>query len=279
MPITLAEAKVGMADKVDQMIVDEFRRSSLLLDRLVFDNAISPGTGGSTLTYGYIQLKTPSTAAVRAINSEYSAGEAKRVEKTAKAVIMGGSFQVDRVLQNTSGAVDELAFQLSQKVKATSNYFHNLVINGIAASTGAGYVTGTFDGLRKLLDGTSNEFTTDIDLSDSDKVGSNANAFIDQLDQLVHAIDGDTTMLLMNSDMLLKRGGLCPPHLEGESYGTQFCQRRTELHRQRGGRRSSAQPGGCGDAAESLPRPEGTGGQAEGASQSRSGIRGHRGGA
>ena len=165
MPITLAEAKVGMADKVDQMIVDEFRRSSLLLDRLVFDNAISPGTGGSTLTYGYIQLKTPSTAAVRAINSEYSAGEAKRGEKTAKAVIMGGSFQVDRVLQNTSGAVDELAFQLSQKVKATSNYFHNLVINGIAASTGAGYVTGTFDGLRKLLDGTSNEFTTDIDLS------------------------------------------------------------------------------------------------------------------
>jgi hypothetical protein len=204
MPITLAEAKVGMADKVDQMIVDEFRRSSLLLDRLVFDNAISPGTGGSTLTYGYIQLKTPSTAAVRAINSEYTATEAKRLEKTAKAVIMGGSFQVDRVIQNTSGAVDELAFQLSEQVKATSNYFHNLVINGIAASTGAGYVTGTFDGLRKLLAGTSNEFTTDIDLSDSDKVGSNANAFIDQLDQLVHAIDGDTTMLLMNSDMLLK---------------------------------------------------------------------------
>ena len=42
MAITLAEAKVGMADKVDQMIVDEFRRSSLLLDRLGFDNAISP---------------------------------------------------------------------------------------------------------------------------------------------------------------------------------------------------------------------------------------------
>ena len=204
MPITLAEAKVGMADKVDQMIVDEFRRSSLLLDRLVFDNAISPGTGGSTLTYGYIQLKTPSTAAVRAINSEYTANEAKRVEKTAKAAIMGGSFQVDRVIQNTSGAVDELAFQLSEQVKATSNYFHNLVINGVAASTGAGYVTGTFDGLRKLLAGTSNEFTTDIDLSDSAKIGSNANAFIDQLDQLVHAIDGDTTMLMMNSDMLLK---------------------------------------------------------------------------
>lgn len=204
MSITLAEAKVGMADKVDQMIVDEFRRSSLLLDKLVFDNAISPGTGGSTLTYGYIQLKTPSTAAVREINSEYTAGEAKREKKTASAVIMGGSFEVDRVLQNTSGAVDELAFQAQQKIKATSNYFHNLVINGIAGASGTGYVPKTFDGLRKLLDGSSNSFTTDIDLSDAAKVTSNANAFIDQLDQLVHAIDGDTSMLLMNGDMLLK---------------------------------------------------------------------------
>lgn len=204
MPITLAEAKVGMADHVDQMIVDEFRRSSLLLDRLVFDNAISPGTGGSTLTYGYIQLKTPSTAAVRAINSEYTAGEAKRQEKTAKAVIMGGSFEVDRVLQSTSGAVDELAFQAAQKIKATSNYFHNLVINGTSTSSGDGFVVNTFDGLRKLLNGTSNVFDTTIDLSDSTKLDSNSNAFIDQLDQLVHSIDGETSMLLMNGDMLLK---------------------------------------------------------------------------
>ena len=60
MAITLAEAKVGMADKVDQQVVDEFRRSSLLLDRLVFDNAISPGTGGSTLTsVSYTHLTLP----------------------------------------------------------------------------------------------------------------------------------------------------------------------------------------------------------------------------
>ena len=204
MAITLAEAKVGMANHVDQMIVDEFRRSSLLLDRLVFDNAISPGTGGSTLTYGYIQLKTPSTAAVRAINAEYTAGEAKREEKTAKAVIMGGSFEVDRVLQNTSGAVDELAFQAAQKIKATSNYFHNLVINGTSAASGTGFVVNTFDGLRKLLTGTSNVLTSDIDVSSAAKLDSNSNAFIDQLDQLVHAIDGETSMLLMNGDMLLK---------------------------------------------------------------------------
>ena len=111
MAITLQEAKIGMADKVDQSIVDMFRRNSLLLDNMVFDNVISPGTGGSTLTYGYIQLKSPSTAAVRTVGAEYVPGEAKKEKKTTSAVIMGGSFQVDRVLQNTSGAADELAFQ------------------------------------------------------------------------------------------------------------------------------------------------------------------------
>lgn len=204
MAITLAEAKVGMADRVNQTVIDTFRRSSLLLDKLTFDNAISPGTGGSTLTYGYIQLKTPSTAAVRTIGSEYTAGEAKREEKTAKAVIMGGNFKVDRVLQNTSGAVDELAFQAEQKIKATANYFHNLVINGCAASSGTGYVTNTFDGLKKLLTGTSNEFTSAVDLSSSANVDANYAAFLDELDAVIASVDGTPSMLLMNGEMLTK---------------------------------------------------------------------------
>lgn len=208
MPITLAEAKVGMADKVDQMVVDEFRRSSLLLDRLTFDNCISPGTGGSTLAYGYIQLLTPSTAAVRTINTEYTANEAKRTKKTTNAIIMGGSFQVDRVLQNTSGAVDELAFQAQQKIKATANYFHNLVINGTSASTGTGYVTGTFDGLKKLLAGTSNEITSTVSITSAAEMDSNANAFLDELDAFLNVLDGAPSMLLMNSKMLTKIKGI-----------------------------------------------------------------------
>ena len=76
MAITLKDAKVSMADKVDQKVVDMFRRSSCLLDNMVFDNAISPGPGGSTLTYGYIQLKSPATAAVRTVGQEYTPGEA-----------------------------------------------------------------------------------------------------------------------------------------------------------------------------------------------------------
>ena len=191
MAITLQEAKVGMADKVDQQIIDTFRRSSLLLDALTFDNAISPGTGGSTLTYGYIQLKSPSTAAVRTINTEYTPNEAKREEKTAKAEIMGGSFEVDRVLQNTSGAVDELAFQAEQKIKATANEFHNRAINSES-------------GLKATLAGTENEFTSEVDLSTSDLMDENYSAFLDELDTLIASVDGTPSMLLVNGDMLTK---------------------------------------------------------------------------
>ncbi len=197
MAITLQEAKIGMADKVDQQVVDMFRRSSLLLDSMVFDNCISPGTGGSTLTYGYIQLKTPSTAAVRTINSEYTPGEAKREKKTTNAIIMGGAFQVDRVLQNTAGAADEVAFQAEQKIKATANYFHNLVINGDAD-------TGTFDGLKKLLAGSANEIVSTVSLTTSQELDDNYNAFLDEMDGFISALDGNASVLLMNRAMLVK---------------------------------------------------------------------------
>ena len=203
MAITLAEAKIGMADKVDQQVVDMFRRNSLLLDNMVFDNVISPGTGGSTLTYGYLQLKSPATAAVRQVGAEYTPGEAKKEKKTTGAIIMGGSFQMDRVIQSTAGAADELAFQAEQKIKATANYFHNLVING-SASEEDGFVGGTFDGLRKLLSGTANELVSATDLTTSEKLDENYNAFLDEMDSFISALDGAPSMLLMNRSMLIK---------------------------------------------------------------------------
>ena len=197
MAITLAEAKIGMADKVDQQIVDMFRRSSLLLDQMVFDNVISPGTGGSTLTYGYIQLKSPSTAAVRTVGGEYTPGEAKKEKKTANAIIMGGAFQMDRVIQNTAGAANEMAFQAEQKIKATANFFHNLVINGTSED-------GAFDGLKKLLAGTANELTSAVSLKTSDELDENYNAFLDEMDSFISILDGTPSMLLMNRSMLVK---------------------------------------------------------------------------
>jgi len=160
--ITLEEAKVGMADKVDQQVIDEFRRGSLLLDMLLFDNAVSPGTGGSTLTYGYMKLKTPSTAAFREINKEYSddeaaSNEAIREKASADLKIFGGEYKIDRVIAESSGAVDEVDFQMKEKIKGAINLFHYTVINGDSNIN-----SKEFDGLDTLLTGSSTEYNTEF---------------------------------------------------------------------------------------------------------------------
>ncbi|MDC2867568.1 major capsid protein [Bacillus sp. BP-3] len=201
MPITLQQAKVGMADKVDQMVIDEFRRNSLLLDALTFDNAVSPGTGGSTLTYGYTRLKTPSTAGFRALNNEYTANEADRQKLTVDLKIFGGAFQVDRVIQDTSGQINEMEFQLKQKIAGAANLFHNTVINGDSAKDAK-----AFDGLNKALTGSSTEInnTAVIDISTEAGLESNKFAFLDQLDNFLAELTSRPTMLMGNSKLITK---------------------------------------------------------------------------
>lgn len=198
MAITLEQAKVGMADKVDQAVIDIFRRESFILQSLLFDNAVSPGTGGSTMTYGYTQLLTPSMAAGRKLNEEYTPGEAIKEKKTAEVKIFGGSFEVDRVLEDTA-AKSEINFQLEEKSKATVNKFHNDFINGDST------VKETdFDGLDKLVTGTETEFTptVPVDLSTPEKIKSNATAFRLMLDKWLAKLEGKPTILLMNETML-----------------------------------------------------------------------------
>ena len=130
MPITLAQAKVGMANHVDQQVIDQFRRGSMLLEALTFDNSVSPGTGGSTLTYGYTQLKTPAGADFRDINTDYTETVADRETKSVDLKIFGGTFKIDRVLANTAnGQINEVQFQLEEHIKATTNLFHYTAID------------------------------------------------------------------------------------------------------------------------------------------------------
>lgn len=73
--LNLAQMTTGMQDKIAQQIIDIFVRESEILELLPFDNAVSP-TGGSTLVYGYIQEKIPSTASFRVIGSKCTNSEA-----------------------------------------------------------------------------------------------------------------------------------------------------------------------------------------------------------
>lgn len=197
MPVTLAQANATKVDKIDQILVDSFRRGSFLLDSLQFDNSVVAGTG-STLTYGYTRLKTASYAGTRALNTEYTAGEAERQKVTTNLAVLGGSFQVDRVIQAASGGLDEIGFQADQKIKATINQFHNVVINGDKTQDANG-----FDGLNKILVGQATEKNTSaaIDLSSASNITTNWKAFMNALDDMLSELVDKPDMLLMNSKM------------------------------------------------------------------------------
>jgi hypothetical protein len=198
MAITLAEMKVGMSDKVTQNVVDLFVRHSEILELLPFDNCVSP-SGGSTLTYGYVQKKLPSATAFRAINSEYAASQATVEKKSVELKVFGGAFEIDRVIKQAEGMYNNVAYQMEEKILSAIGTFHNAMINGDASVD-----ANAFDGLDKFLVGQSTEYGTDssIDLSTMAKLKENADVFYEALLKLINSTGAQAIMC--NADMKTK---------------------------------------------------------------------------
>lgn len=194
MAITLNDIKVGRADKYDQMVIDTFLRKSPILAAMPFDNCISP-SGGSTLTYGYIRLKTSPAAEGRAINSDYTAAPATKEAVTTDLKIMGGKYEIDRVL--AEAAPDEIAFQTEEKIQATVNRYHWLFINGNKD------VATEFDGLAEIVDGSVTDFDgSGIDLSTV--AAASALKLTEALDTAILAMKERPTYILANSKTIVK---------------------------------------------------------------------------
>lgn len=196
--MTLEQMKVGMADKVSAQVIDTFLRESEILQMLPFDDTVSP-SGGSTLTYSYVQTKIPSVAEFRAIGSEFTANEAQVDQKSANLKVFGGKFGMDRVLKQAEGRYNNLEFQITQKIQAAVSLFHYTLINGDATTD-----SKQFDGLDKMLAGTASEFNTAsvIDLSTAAKLKENADQFYEALQILITNTNADA--LLMNGDTIAK---------------------------------------------------------------------------
>ena len=189
MAITLAQAKVAMSNKFDQTVIELFERKSEILNKMVFDDAISP-QGGSTLAYTYQAEVTPSLAAGRAINEEYTPGEALRETRTTQLKIFGGAYEIDRVIANTSARqLDEVTYQSERKVDATINLFHHMLIKGDSETN-----EKQFDGLSKLLEDTDNEITEGLNVSTIDK---------EVAGQLINLLDDAVSRCIRKPDMLI----------------------------------------------------------------------------
>lgn len=201
MPVTLAQAQVNVQDALQSGVIDEFRKNNYLLNALTFDDAVSPTGGGATLTYGYTRVVTQPTAAARAVNAEYQPQEAAKQRHTCELKIFGGSFQVDRVIASMGGIINEVSFQMQQKIKAAQALFNHMVINGDSALDAL-----VFDGLDKALIGSSTEVNpaAAIALDTSANVTTNWQAFLDDLDAFLGLLDGQPTALLCNATMKAK---------------------------------------------------------------------------
>ena len=201
MAVTLAQAKLNVQDDIQAGIIDEFAKSSYLLNNIPFDDVVSPLGGGATMTYGYTRLVTQPTAAFRAVNEEYTPQEVKKQRYTVDLKIFGGAFEIDRIIAGMGGIVDEVQLQAAQKAKAASALFCDTVINGDSATNAK-----AFDGLDVALTGTDTEVTaaTTTDLSTSALVTTNYMAFLDEFDEFLSNLNGTPDALLMNSKMAAK---------------------------------------------------------------------------
>lgn len=153
MPVTLAQAQVNTQNDVDYAVIDNLRRYSWLLDQIVFDDTVNPGTGGGTLTYGYTRLTAARPAAFRQYNQEYAPAQASRTRYTVDLKPLGGSFNIDRVLARLgAAATNEMEFQSQQLLTSIRTKFQEELILGDSATDDG------FDGLDKSLTGTSTEY-------------------------------------------------------------------------------------------------------------------------
>lgn len=201
MAVTLEQAKVNVQDALQLGIIDEFRKSNFLFDNLTFDDVVSPTGGGATMTYGYTRVITQADAAFREVNEEYQAQEAAKKRYTADLKIFGGTFRIDRVIASMGGIINEVTFQMQQKVKAASALFNDTVING-----DAGVDARAFDGLEIAVTGSDTEVipAAAIELDSSANVTSNYVAFLDLLDEFLMGLDGEPGFIGGNLKLIAK---------------------------------------------------------------------------
>lgn len=200
MAVTLAQAKLNVTDDLQAGIIDEFAKSSFIMNNIPFADVVSPVGGGATLTYGYTRLITQPQAEFRKLNAEYGTHEVQKQRYTTDLKVFGGAYEIDRVIADMGGIVDEVVLQASQKVKAASALFSDTIINGNSSTNAE-----VFDGLDVAVTGTDTEYKpgTAIDLSTSANVTTNAVAFVDALDEWLGELDG-VDAILCNSKMAAK---------------------------------------------------------------------------
>lgn len=197
--ITLEELATNSDDKLVQGFINEVITESYLLSRMTFDDCLA-NTGTSDLVYAYKRLKTPKTAAFRALNTEPAKSKVEIERVKTQVAILSDAWDMDRVAKDA--APDLYALNLEESKNAIVRKFTATVINGDTNVDENG-----FDGLDKALKGSATEFSSETSIDAIDQ--ATALAWCEEMDTVISALLRDPDVLMVSPSMKVKINAIC----------------------------------------------------------------------
>lgn len=187
--LTLVESAKRSTNPLEKGIIELYAQNSPVLAHLPFKNI-----KGNTYTKRIEDIL--SGVGSRAINEDYTDSTSETDQISAVLKMVGGMAKVDRYQIVTQGNGDSiLAEEITSKTKAAALYFTKLFLKGDEGTTAT-----DFDGLENLISGGQI-----VDAGST--VGGDA-LTLDKLDELIDAVQGEPTILLMNKVMRRKVNNL-----------------------------------------------------------------------
>ena len=185
--VSLAEAAKLSQDDLQRGVLETFVQESVVLDRLPFLTI----QGNA---YAYNQEESLPGVAFRSVNEGYDPSTGTVNQKTETLYILGGDADVDTFIQQTRGDLNnQRAIQTAMKVKAASYQFQDSFINGDHDANAK-----EFDGLAKRLTGSQ------VLTADAPATKAAAGDFLDIMDELVAAVQGDPDVIYANRKFIAR---------------------------------------------------------------------------
>jgi hypothetical protein len=193
MAVTLVEAAKLSQTELQRGVIETFILESSVLDRL-------PMMGIEGNAYAYNEEGSLPGVEFRAVNAAYAESTGTVNQKTESLVILGGDADVDTFIVQTRGNLnDQRAVQTQMKVKAATIKFQDAFINGDTTVD-----ANSFDGLKKRLTGAQ---VIDAGTNGIPVIGTTEaeqHAFLDKLDEMLAAVNGDVDALYSNKAIRAK---------------------------------------------------------------------------
>ena len=193
MALTLAESAKLSENDLQRGVIETFVQESPVLDRI-------PLMDIEGNAYAYNEEATLPGIEFRAVNASYTESTGTVNQKTEALVILGGDADVDSFIVKTRGNLnDQRAVQTRGKVKAAAYKYQDAFVNGDTAVD-----ANSFDGLKKRLTGTQVIDTATNGLPVLGNGGTDVQAFLDKLDELIAAVPGGPDALYLDAAIRAK---------------------------------------------------------------------------